>query len=142
MFFKINKPNQADLICMRELLLRNKEWDFYMNLASSELPLMVMGEIEELVRERNTQKSKYALNPFKDNYVMYGTCAILLIVDHFKVSFFTNLRSRRFLVIFIKGVLEGASLTTMLRQGSSTGGISLCSILKGSKTKKKGYFNW
>ena len=50
MFGKIREPNhQADLICMRQLLLRNKEWDFYVNLASSELPLMVMGEIEELV---------------------------------------------------------------------------------------------
>ena len=59
MFGKIREPNhQADLICMRQLLLRNKEWDFYMNLASSELPLMVMGEIEELVRERETIKSQ------------------------------------------------------------------------------------
>ena len=35
---------------MRELLLRDKKWEFYLNPASSELPLMAVGEIEELAR--------------------------------------------------------------------------------------------
>ena len=43
---------------MRELLLKDKEWDFYMNPASSELPLMSVGEIEELVRERKSINEK------------------------------------------------------------------------------------
>ena len=36
---------------MRELLERDKEWKFFMNPAASELPLMPVGDIEELVRE-------------------------------------------------------------------------------------------
>ena len=49
---------QADLICIRELLGRDKQWDFYMNPAASELPLMAVGEIEDLVREGH---SKYLI---------------------------------------------------------------------------------
>ena len=56
---------QADLICIRELLGRDKEWDFYMNPAASELPLMAVGEIEDLVREGalkiSVQKIPYGL---------------------------------------------------------------------------------
>ena len=47
----LHNLRQADLICIRELLERDKEWDFYMNPAASELPLMAVGEIEDLVRE-------------------------------------------------------------------------------------------
>ena len=55
---KINNPNQADLICMRELLERDKEWKFFMNPAASELPLMPVGDIEELVRERGGSQNQ------------------------------------------------------------------------------------
>ena len=40
---------QADLICTRELLERDTEWKFYMNHASSELPLITVEEMENLL---------------------------------------------------------------------------------------------
>ena len=44
---------QADLLCIRELLKRNAEWKFYMNHASSELPLITVEEMETFLRSRN-----------------------------------------------------------------------------------------
>ena len=43
---------------MRELLERDKEWKFFMNPAASELPLMPVGDIEELVRERGGSQNQ------------------------------------------------------------------------------------
>ena len=61
----ITKPNQADIICMRELLMRDEKWEFYLNPASSELPLMAVGEIEELVRERESQSKVCNVEDFR-----------------------------------------------------------------------------
>ena len=41
---------QADLICIRELLERDSNWRFYMNHASSELPLIPVEEMDKFLR--------------------------------------------------------------------------------------------
>ena len=38
--------------------MRDEKWDFYLNPASSEMPLMAVGEIEELIREREKEREE------------------------------------------------------------------------------------
>ena len=53
MFFLLILLFQADLLCIRELLNRNAEWKFYMNHATSELPLITVEEMETFLWSKN-----------------------------------------------------------------------------------------
>jgi hypothetical protein len=59
---------QADLMCMREMLRRDKKWKFFLGPAATEMPLVTIDEMEERLRSIGKSVIEAYNVPTADHY--------------------------------------------------------------------------
>ena len=65
-FWCTNSVLEADMICFRELLERNKKWKMVANIAGSELPMVPHQKFRESLKRANGNVVSISRNPNLD----------------------------------------------------------------------------